>query len=86
MKSLSFEDKKTQEMRSRHVCVGLLAHVDAGKTTLSESLLYMSHAIKKKAGSIIRTVSLTIMRLSVKGGSRSMLKKHAFLIKISNIS
>lgn len=45
---MSFEDKKTQEMRSRHVCVGLLAHVDAGKTTLSESLLYMSHAIKKE--------------------------------------
>ena len=48
MKSLSYEDKKAQEMRSRHVCVGLLAHVDAGKTTLSESLLYMSHAIKKE--------------------------------------
>lgn len=26
----------------KHICVGILAHVDAGKTTLSESLLYES--------------------------------------------
>ena len=26
----------------KHICVGLLAHVDAGKTTLSESILYKS--------------------------------------------
>ncbi len=30
-----------------HVCVGILAHVDAGKTTLSESLLYESGMISK---------------------------------------
>lgn len=28
-------------------CVGLLAHVDAGKTTLSEALLYTSGAQRK---------------------------------------
>ncbi len=28
----------------RHICMGLLAHVDAGKTTLSEALLYCSGA------------------------------------------
>ena len=28
----------------QHICVGLLAHVDAGKTTLSEAMLYMSGA------------------------------------------
>ena len=27
--------------------VGILAHVDAGKTTLSEAMLYRSGAIKK---------------------------------------
>ena len=27
-------------MDKRNICVGLLAHVDAGKTTLSEALLY----------------------------------------------
>ena len=30
-----------------HLCVGLLAHVDAGKTTLSEAMLYCGGAIKK---------------------------------------
>jgi len=31
---------------ARHICTGLLAHVDAGKTTLSEALLYRSGAIR----------------------------------------
>ena len=31
-----------------HQVVGILAHVDAGKTTLSESLLYHTGAIRKK--------------------------------------
>jgi len=30
------------------VCIGILAHVDAGKTTLSEQLLLLSGAIRKK--------------------------------------
>ena len=29
-------------MSKAHISVGLLAHVDAGKTTLSEALLYVS--------------------------------------------
>jgi len=33
----------TSETRPKqHICLGVLAHVDAGKTTLSESLLYLS--------------------------------------------
>ena len=31
-------------MDKRNICVGLLAHVDAGKTTLSEALLYETGA------------------------------------------
>ena len=31
----------------RRLCVGLLAHVDAGKTTLSEAMLYLSGALRK---------------------------------------
>ena len=31
----------------RRICAGLLAHVDAGKTTLSEGLLYRSGAVRK---------------------------------------
>ena len=30
-----------------HICIGLLAHVDAGKTTLSECLLFKSGSIRK---------------------------------------
>lgn len=31
---------------SKHICAGLLAHVDAGKTTLSEGMLYLSGRIR----------------------------------------
>ena len=31
----------------RHLTLGILAHVDAGKTTLSEALLYTAGAIRK---------------------------------------
>ena len=33
-----------EQMKKRPCCTGLLAHVDAGKTTLSEALLYVSGA------------------------------------------
>ena len=31
----------------KNITVGILAHVDAGKTTLSEGLLYTSGALRK---------------------------------------
>lgn len=31
----------------KHICAGLLAHVDAGKTTLAESLLYLRGSVRK---------------------------------------
>ena len=34
------------ERRKRSVAIGIFAHVDAGKTTLSESLLYLSGTIR----------------------------------------
>ncbi len=34
-------------MKSNNVVVGILAHTDSGKTTLSESLLYLSGSIRK---------------------------------------
>ena len=36
------------EKTKKHICAGLLAHVDAGKTTLTESLLYTSGAIAEQ--------------------------------------
>ncbi|MCM1245413.1 MAG: TetM/TetW/TetO/TetS family tetracycline resistance ribosomal protection protein [Roseburia sp.] len=32
--------------KTKHICIGILAHVDAGKTTLSEALLYRCGVIK----------------------------------------
>ncbi len=34
-------------MSDKHLVLGILAHVDAGKTTLSEAVLYLSGAIRK---------------------------------------
>lgn len=34
------------EKTKKHICAGLLAHVDAGKTTLSEAMLYQTGAIR----------------------------------------
>ena len=31
----------------KHLCMAVLAHVDAGKTTLSEAMLYESGTIRK---------------------------------------
>ena len=36
-----------QEKAKNYRCIGLLAHVDAGKTTLSEAVLYTSGTIRK---------------------------------------
>ena len=33
----------------RSLCIGLLAHVDAGKTSITEQLLYRSGAIRSPA-------------------------------------
>ena len=35
------------ENHKKHICAGLLAHVDAGKTTLAESILYLSGSIRQ---------------------------------------
>lgn len=33
--------------REKHICIGILAHVDAGKTTLAEGILYQTGQIRK---------------------------------------
>ena len=42
------EKKKQNQVKTpeKHRCVGLVAHVDAGKTTLSEGMLYLSGQIR----------------------------------------
>lgn len=39
--------KRAATRPSKHICIGLVALVDAGKTTLSEALLYKTGAIRK---------------------------------------
>ena len=39
--------QQTKQEKNNHICIALLAHVDAGKTTLSESLLYACGALRK---------------------------------------
>lgn len=39
-------EQKPEKIK-KHICAGLLAHVDAGKTTLSEGILYVTGSIRK---------------------------------------
>lgn len=39
-------DNTQKKTTKKQICIGILAHVDAGKTTLSEALLYESGAIR----------------------------------------
>lgn len=57
------------------ITLGVLAHVDAGKTTLIESMLYESHQIKNKEESTIKTLSSTMIHKKGKEGSRSLRNK-----------
>ena len=36
----------------KHICIGITAHVDAGKTTLSEAMLYPARVRSKKWGRV----------------------------------
>ena len=40
-------ERKPEEKSKGRICIGLLAHVDAGKTTLAEGLLYTSGRIRR---------------------------------------
>ena len=42
------ETSENKQMKDRyHINLGILAHVDAGKTTLAEGILYQSGSIRK---------------------------------------
>ena len=45
--TLSIKRKKYKSMANNNLVLGILAHVDAGKTTLSEAILYKTGAIRK---------------------------------------
>ena len=37
----------SREKPAKRICVGLLAHVDAGKTTLAERILYLTGSLRR---------------------------------------
>ena len=39
--------KSSENKIQKHICTALLAHVDAGKTTLAEAILYLTGGIRK---------------------------------------
>ena len=56
---------------SNHINIGLVAHVDAGKTTLSEGMLYLSGSIRDM-GRVTTAVRFSIhMNWSGSAASRS---------------
>ena len=64
-------------MENRILNLGILAHVDAGKTTLTESLLYHSGIIKSR-GSVDRGTTIT--------DSLELEQKRGMTIKASTVS
>lgn len=40
-------DDTSKNKPTKHICAGLLAHVDAGKTTLAEGILYLAGSIRR---------------------------------------
>ena len=40
-------DDRSKNKPVKQICAGILAHVDAGKTTLSEAMLYTGGALRK---------------------------------------
>ena len=63
-------EQKPEGMK-KHICTGLLAHVDAGKTTLSEAILYTTGTIRKLGRVDNKDAFLDTYQLDGPGGSRS---------------
>ena len=70
----------------KHICAGLLAHVDAGKTTLSESMLYLSGSIRKLGRVDHRDAFLDTYGLEKERGITIFSKQAVFTWKYTKIT
>lgn len=69
--------QETEKVK-KHLCIGLLAHVDAGKTTLSEAMLYLSGSIRKFGRVDNRDAFLDIFELERERGITIFSKQAVF--------
>ena len=44
----------------KRLVIGILAHVDSGKTTLSEAMLYTAGALRKLGGRLVENRTFTL--------------------------
>lgn len=70
----------------KRITLGILAHVDAGKTTLSESLLYLSGAIRKKGRVDNKDAFLDTYELEKERGITIFSKQAIFPLKDMEIT
>jgi len=78
---------KTSENRPKqHICIGVLAHVDAGKTTLSEAMLYLAGAIRKLGRVDHKTAFLDTDRVEQDRGITVFSKEARFLWNDKNFT
>ena len=69
--------------QTKRTVIGILAHVDAGKTTLIESILYQTGAIGALGRVDHRDSFLILMNKKEIVGLQSILKRLTLFIKIS---
>lgn len=73
-------------MKSSNIVVGILAHTDSGKTTLSESLLYLSGSIRKFGRVDHGDTFLDTNRLEKSRGITIFSKQAQFKLKDKNVT
>ena len=71
MKGADFMGNNSENKPDRYINIGIVAHVDAGKTTLSESMLYHAGAIRK-LGRVVECTGLENRRTARYRGFESL--------------
>jgi len=75
-----------EQSRKKNITIGLLAHVDAGKTTLSEGILYLTGAIRKLGRVDHRTAFLDTDNIEQNRGITVFSKEARFALGDMNVT